>query len=70
MLEHSASASAVEEVRDVTGHPTGKDGWLAICIFLPRLLLGPLEGSAVQCFGERIGCDHPDHLLHLASEQI
>lgn len=34
MLEHSTSASAVEEVRDVTGHPTSKDGWLChLCFF-------------------------------------
>lgn len=69
MLEHSPSASAGEEVRDVTGHPTGKD-MLAICVSLPRLLLGSLAGSEVQCFREKIGCDDPDHLLHLASEQV
>lgn len=69
MLEHSPSASAVKEVRGVTGHPAGKDGWLAIYVSLPRLLLGPLAGSGVQCFGEKIGCDDHDHLLHLASEQ-
>lgn len=69
MLEHSPSAPAREEVRDVTGHPTGKDV-LAIYVSLPRLLLGSLAGSGVQCFGEKIGCDDPDHLLHLASEQV
>lgn len=70
MLERSPFASAVEEVRGVTGHPAGKDGWLAICVILPRLLQGPLVGSGVQCFGEKMGCDHPDHPLHLASEQV
>lgn len=69
MLEHSPSASAVGEVRDVTGHPTGKEGCLAICVSLPRLLLGPLAGSGVQCFGDKIGCDDHDHPLHLATEQ-
>lgn len=70
MLEHSPPASVVEEVRGVTGHPTGKDGWLDICVSLPRLLLGLLVGSGVQCFEEKIGCDDPDHLLHLASQQV
>lgn len=70
MLELSPSAPVVEEVRDATGHPTGKGGWFAICVSLPRLLLGPLAGSGVQCFKENLGCGDPDHLLHLASEQV